>query len=74
MCPGRIVDYLKSVFKDDTSVKMTVIDDLDAIQKAYPLAHAVTRASLKGDLSIYPHAAMTSALSWACDEPYSFPY
>ncbi|ORX62669.1 Zn-dependent exopeptidase [Hesseltinella vesiculosa] len=47
MSPIRIVDYLQTVFKDQTNIKLTIIDDLDVIQKEYPLAHAVCRASLK---------------------------
>ncbi|SAM05852.1 hypothetical protein [Absidia glauca] len=46
MSPIQIVKYLESVFKNDKNVKMTVIDDIDIINKEYPLAHAVCRASL----------------------------
>ncbi|KAI7865868.1 hypothetical protein BDF14DRAFT_1744011 [Spinellus fusiger] len=46
MSPIRIVEYLQEQFKDDSVVKMTVINDIDVIKKEYPLAHAVTRASL----------------------------
>ncbi|CAO3634412.1 unnamed protein product [Cunninghamella echinulata] len=46
MSPIQIVKYLESIFKNDKNVKMTVIDDVDVIKKEYPLAHAVTRASL----------------------------
>ncbi|KAI8338625.1 hypothetical protein BC941DRAFT_423409 [Chlamydoabsidia padenii] len=46
MSPIQIVKYLESVFKNDKNIKMTVIDDIDVIEKEYPLAHAVTRASL----------------------------
>lgn len=48
MSPIQIVKYLETVFKNDKNVKMTVIDDIDVIKKEYPLAHAVTRASLAG--------------------------
>lgn len=48
MSPIQIVKYLESVFKNDKNVKMTVIDDIDIINKEYPLAHAVCRASLVG--------------------------
>ncbi|KAI9311182.1 hypothetical protein BX666DRAFT_1998697 [Dichotomocladium elegans] len=46
MSPINIVKYLEEMFKDDSNIKMTVIDDIDVIKKEYPLAHAVTRASL----------------------------
>ncbi|KAI8365187.1 uncharacterized protein BYT42DRAFT_505763 [Radiomyces spectabilis] len=46
MSPIQVVKYLQEQFKDSKNVKMTVIDDIDAIKKEYPLAHAVTRASL----------------------------
>ncbi|CAO3632478.1 unnamed protein product [Cunninghamella blakesleeana] len=46
MSPIQIVKYLETVFKNNKNVKMTVIDDVDVIKKEYPLAHAVTRASL----------------------------
>ncbi|CAO3590974.1 unnamed protein product [Absidia cylindrospora] len=46
MSPIQIVKYLESIFKNDKNVKMTVIDDVDIIAKEYPLAHAVSRASL----------------------------
>ncbi|KAF7731607.1 Cytosol aminopeptidase, catalytic domain [Apophysomyces ossiformis] len=46
MSPIQIVKYLREEFKDAKNVKMTVIEDIDVIKKEYPLAHAVTRASL----------------------------
>ncbi|CDS11021.1 hypothetical protein LRAMOSA03285 [Lichtheimia ramosa] len=46
MSPINVVKYLNDVFGNDSRIKMTVIDDVDIIKKEYPLAHAVTRASL----------------------------
>ncbi|KAI8098450.1 uncharacterized protein BX664DRAFT_287936 [Halteromyces radiatus] len=46
MSPIQIVKYLESTFKNANNIKMTVIDDIDTIKKEYPLAHAVSRASL----------------------------
>lgn len=48
MSPINVVKYLNDVFGNDSRIKMTVIDDVDTIKKEYPLAHAVTRASLAG--------------------------
>ncbi|KAI9016329.1 hypothetical protein CLU79DRAFT_819985 [Phycomyces nitens] len=46
MSPINIVKYLEDQFKDSEVIKMTVIEDIEVIKKEYPLAHAVTRASL----------------------------
>ncbi|CAO3590908.1 unnamed protein product [Absidia cylindrospora] len=46
MSPIQIVKYLEFVFRNDQNVKMTMIDDIDVIGKEYPLALAVSRASL----------------------------
>ncbi|KAI9341592.1 hypothetical protein BD770DRAFT_422137 [Pilaira anomala] len=46
MSPINVANYIVDQFKDIENVKVTVIDDLDEIKKNYPLAHAVTRASL----------------------------
>ncbi|KAG1225044.1 hypothetical protein G6F35_003643 [Rhizopus arrhizus] len=46
MSPIHIVEYIQEQFKDAKNIKLTVIDDVEAIRKEYPLAHAVTRASL----------------------------
>lgn len=51
MSPANIAEYLQAAFKDDKNVKLTVIDDIAEIKKRYPLAHAVTRASLPGTLT-----------------------
>lgn len=49
MSPENIVKYIHEHFKEDTScIQIKVIDDVDTIRKEYPLAHAVTRASLAG--------------------------
>ncbi|KAI7890372.1 uncharacterized protein EV154DRAFT_511405 [Mucor mucedo] len=46
MSPINVAKYVVEQFKDIENVKVTVIDDMDIILKNYPLAHAVTRASL----------------------------
>ncbi|KAI8970779.1 hypothetical protein BDB01DRAFT_839886 [Pilobolus umbonatus] len=46
MAPKNIVKYILQQFESIDNVKVTVIDELDVIKKEYPLAHAVTRASL----------------------------
>lgn len=51
MSPANIVEYLQTAFKNDKNIKLTVIDDIAEIKKNYPLAHAVTRASLAGRLA-----------------------
>ncbi|PHZ10099.1 Zn-dependent exopeptidase [Rhizopus microsporus ATCC 52813] len=46
MSPIHITEYIQEQFKDVDNIKLTIIDDVDVIKKEYPLAHAVTRASL----------------------------
>lgn len=50
MSPENIVKFIKEQFKDSSSISIKVIDDVDTIKKEYPLAHAVTRASLAGNI------------------------
>jgi leucyl aminopeptidase len=50
MSPINAAEYVCNIaFKDADNIKVTVIEDLDVIKKEYPLAHAVTRASLAGE-------------------------
>ncbi|KAG2232044.1 hypothetical protein BDF21DRAFT_360987 [Thamnidium elegans] len=46
MSPENIVKYIRSHFQDDSCIQIKVIEDIETIKKEYPLAHAVTRASL----------------------------
>lgn len=46
MSPIHIAEYIQEQFKDVKNIKLTIIDDVEVIRKEYPLAHAVTRASL----------------------------
>ncbi|KAG2234932.1 hypothetical protein BDF21DRAFT_444238 [Thamnidium elegans] len=46
MSPINAANYIVEQFKYIKNVKVTVIDDMDQLKKEYPLAHAVTRASL----------------------------
>ncbi|KAI8982061.1 hypothetical protein BDF20DRAFT_864771 [Mycotypha africana] len=46
MSPINIAKYIEEQFKDIDNVKVTIISNIEEIKKNYPLAHAVTRASL----------------------------
>lgn len=46
MSPINITKYVEEQFASIDNVKVTVISDIEEIKKNYPLAHAVTRASL----------------------------
>lgn len=47
MSPINIAKYIQeSAFKGVDNIKINIIEDIDTIEKEYPLAHAVTRASL----------------------------
>ncbi|OBZ87341.1 putative aminopeptidase W07G4.4 [Choanephora cucurbitarum] len=46
MSPINIAKYIQEEFKNVDNIKVTIIDNVDEIKKNYPLAHAVTRASL----------------------------
>lgn len=46
MSPINVAKYIQEQFAHVENVKVTVIEDIEEIKKEYPLAHAVTRASL----------------------------
>jgi leucyl aminopeptidase len=46
MSPINIAKYIQEQFKNDANIKLSVIDDIETIKKEYPMAYAVTRASL----------------------------
>lgn len=46
MSPINIAKYIQAQFEGIENVKVSIIDDIEYIKKNYPLAHAVTRASL----------------------------
>ncbi|RCH87043.1 Cytosol aminopeptidase, catalytic domain [Rhizopus stolonifer] len=46
MSPINIAKYIQEQFKGVENIKVSVIEDVNEIKKNYPLAHAVTRASL----------------------------
>jgi leucyl aminopeptidase len=49
MSPINVTKYVEEVaFKGVENIKLSVIEDIEIIKKEYPLAHAVTRASLAG--------------------------
>jgi leucyl aminopeptidase len=55
MSPINVTKYIQEVaFKGVDNIKISVIEDIEAIKKEYPLAHAVTRASLAG-MGTPPH-------------------
>jgi leucyl aminopeptidase len=55
MSPINVAKYIQEVaFKGVDNIKINVIEDIDIIKKEYPLAHAVTRASLAGMRDRYP--------------------
>ncbi|KAG2200681.1 hypothetical protein INT47_005837 [Mucor saturninus] len=47
MSPENIVRYIQEHFQEDSScIQIKVIENIETIKKEYPLAHAVTRASI----------------------------
>jgi len=46
MAPKRVAQYVQQSFEGSKNVKVSVEGDIQAIEKNYPLLHAVTRASL----------------------------
>ncbi|KAI9475531.1 MAG: hypothetical protein EXX96DRAFT_573654 [Benjaminiella poitrasii] len=46
MSPINIAKYIQEQFAGVENVKVSIMDDIEEIKKNYPLAHAVTRASL----------------------------
>ncbi|KAF9569989.1 hypothetical protein BGW38_008788, partial [Lunasporangiospora selenospora] len=48
MTPIKFAEYVEDNFRNKSAVKVTVISDIDVIEKEYPLLHAVARCSLSG--------------------------
>ncbi|KAI3422008.1 Cytosol aminopeptidase, catalytic domain [Globodera pallida] len=44
MCPAKVVEYVKSSF-ENSSVRVSVIDDVEQIRRDYPLMSAVSRCA-----------------------------
>ena len=45
MAPLKCVEYIQQVFKN-TNIKVTVMSDLNLLEKEFPLLHAVARGSI----------------------------
>ncbi|XP_026748014.1 putative aminopeptidase W07G4.4 [Trichoplusia ni] len=45
MTPNNIAEYVKTTFQGDSNITLNVIDDMETINKEYPLLAAVSRAS-----------------------------
>ncbi|KAF9415845.1 hypothetical protein BGZ94_010379 [Podila epigama] len=65
MAPIPFADYVETYFKTKSSIKMTIVKDLDVIEKEYPLLHAVARCSL----SVPRHHPRVVKLEYKSDEP-----
>lgn len=48
MTPIRFAEYVEAYFKTQSSIKMSIIKDVDILEQEYPLLHAVARCSLSG--------------------------
>jgi leucyl aminopeptidase len=49
MTPIKFTEYVEAYFKN-TNIKVTVVDDINVLEKEYPLLTAVSRASLSGKI------------------------
>ncbi|KAF9573376.1 hypothetical protein EC968_008646 [Mortierella alpina] len=65
MTPIKFAEYVETYFKSQAVIKMTVIKDIDLIEKEYPLLHAVARCSL----SVPRHFPRVVKLEYKSDEP-----
>ena len=50
MTPIKFAEYVAAYFKTQSNIKMTIIEDVDYMEKEYPLLHAVARCSLSGKI------------------------
>ncbi|KAG0056239.1 hypothetical protein BGZ83_005971, partial [Gryganskiella cystojenkinii] len=46
MTPIKFAEYVEAYFKTQSNIKVSVIEDVDYMEKEYPLLHAVARCSL----------------------------
>ncbi|KAF8929960.1 hypothetical protein EDD21DRAFT_385224 [Dissophora ornata] len=65
MTPIKFAEYVESYFKTKSCIKLTVIEDIDVLQKEYPLLHAVARCSL----SVPRHFPRVVKLEYKSEEP-----
>jgi len=52
MTPIKFAEYVEAYFKTQPTIKVSVIEDVDHMEKEYPLLHAVARCSLSGKSGI----------------------
>ncbi|KAG0358778.1 hypothetical protein BG005_001846 [Podila minutissima] len=65
MTPIRFAEYVEAYFKTQSSIKMSIIKDVDILEQEYPLLHAVARCSL----SVPRHFPRVVKLEYKSDEP-----
>ncbi|KAF9962767.1 hypothetical protein BGZ65_008052 [Modicella reniformis] len=65
MTPIKFTEYVENCFKSKPDIKLTVIKDIDVIEKEYPLLHAVARCSL----SVPRHFPRVVKLEYESDDP-----
>ncbi|KAI1313470.1 hypothetical protein EDD11_002531 [Mortierella claussenii] len=65
MTPIKFAEYVECYFKSKSTIKMTIIKDVDVLEKEYPLLHAVARCSL----SVPRHFPRVVKLEYKSDEP-----
>ncbi|KAI7829843.1 hypothetical protein BC939DRAFT_379822, partial [Gamsiella multidivaricata] len=65
MAPIRFAEYVENYFNSKSEIKLTVVKDIDVIEKEYPLLHAVARCSL----SVPRHFPRVVKLEYKSDEP-----
>ncbi|KAF9919692.1 hypothetical protein FBU30_010659 [Linnemannia zychae] len=65
MTPIKFAEYVQEYFKSQPVIQTTVVEDINVIQKEYPLLHAVARCSL----SVPRHFPRVVKLEYKSDEP-----
>ncbi|KAF9898597.1 hypothetical protein BX616_003833 [Lobosporangium transversale] len=65
MTPIKFTEYVECYFKPKSDIKLTVVEDINVIQKEYPLLHAVSRCSL----SVPRHFPRVVKLEYKSAEP-----
>ncbi|KAF9283152.1 hypothetical protein BGZ88_010618 [Linnemannia elongata] len=65
MTPIKFAEYVQEYFKSQSVIKTSVIEDINVIEKEYPLLHAVARCSL----SVPRHFPRVVKLEYRSDEP-----
>ncbi|KAG0252176.1 hypothetical protein BG011_007141 [Mortierella polycephala] len=65
MTPIKFAEYVENHFKSQSVINMSVIKDIDVIEKEYPLLHAVARCSL----SVPRHFPRVVKLEYKSEDP-----